>query len=126
MDDYWNMDETETSQIRGQDSHDTTKLLKSGEKVGSSDASTNTLQDQVKNVQGKRVAILMFPRQNTHASLMPTNLRESVWKELHKDHGDHLVGRRIHSLSHYNLVHKFIPMLKAMKIPSAKAAVDKE
>ena len=27
---------------------------------------------------------------------------------------------------HYNLVHKFIPMLQAMKIPAAKAAVDKE
>ena len=29
----------------------------------------------------KLVAILMLPRQNTHASLKPTNLRESVWKE---------------------------------------------
>ena len=28
--------------------------------------------------------------------------------------------------SHYNLVHKFIPMPQAMKIPDAKAAVDKE
>ena len=30
------------------------------------------------------------------------------------------------SLQHYNLVHKFIPMPHAMKIPAAKAAVDKE
>ena len=30
------------------------------------------------------------------------------------------------SLQHYNLVHKFIPMPPAMKIPAAKAAVDKE
>ena len=30
------------------------------------------------------------------------------------------------SLEHYNLVHKFIPMAQAMKIPAAKAAVDKE
>ena len=30
------------------------------------------------------------------------------------------------SLQHYNLVHKFIPMPQAMKIPAAKAAVDKE
>ena len=29
-------------------------------------------------------------------------------------------------LQHYNLVHKFIPMPRAMKIPAAKAAVDKE
>ena len=30
------------------------------------------------------------------------------------------------SLQHYNLVHKFIPMPQAMKIPAAKAAVDKK
>ena len=30
------------------------------------------------------------------------------------------------SLQNYNLVHKFIPMPQAMKIPAAKAAVDKE
>ena len=30
------------------------------------------------------------------------------------------------SLQHYNLVHKFVPMPQAMKIPAAKAAADKE
>ena len=30
------------------------------------------------------------------------------------------------SMQHYNLVHKFNPMPQAMKIPAAKAAVDKE
>ena len=30
------------------------------------------------------------------------------------------------TLSHYNLVHKFIPMPEVMKIPDAKAAVDGE
>ena len=30
------------------------------------------------------------------------------------------------SLQHFNLVHKFIPLPQAMKIPAAKAAVDKE
>ena len=29
-------------------------------------------------------------------------------------------------MSHYNLVHKFIPTPQAMKNPDAKAAVDKE
>ena len=29
-------------------------------------------------------------------------------------------------MSHYNLAHKFTPMPQAMKIPDAKAAVDKE
>ena len=39
---------------------------------------------------------------------------------------DHIVGKGDNSLQHYNLVHKFIPMPQAMKIPAAKAAVDKE
>ena len=29
-------------------------------------------------------------------------------------------------MQHYNLVHKFIPIPQAMKIPAAKGAVDKE
>ena len=75
----------------------------------------------------KPVAFRTIVRQNTHASLKPTNLRESVWKELSiKGHEDHIAVRGINSLNHYNLVHKFIPMPKAMQIPDAKAAVDKE
>ena len=35
-------------------------------------------------------------------------------------------GKVENSLQHYNLVHKFIPMPRAMKILAAKAAVDKE
>ena len=42
------------------------------------------------------------------------------------NHEDHIAGKRENSLQHYNLVHKFIPMPQAMKIPAAKAAVDKE
>ena len=41
-------------------------------------------------------------------------------------HEDHIAGKGDNSLQHYNVVHKFIPMLQAMKIPAAKAAVDKE
>ena len=41
-------------------------------------------------------------------------------------HEDHIAGEGSNSLQHYNLVHKFIPMPQAMKIPAAKAAVDKE
>ena len=44
---------------------------------------------------------------------------------LHKDHEDHIAGKVINSLNHYNLVLKFIPMPQAMNIPEAKAAVDK-
>ena len=42
------------------------------------------------------------------------------------NHEDHIAGKGENSLQHYNLVHKFIPMPQAMKIPEAKAAVDKE
>ena len=41
-------------------------------------------------------------------------------------HEDHIAGKGDNSLQHYNLVHKFIPMPQAMKIPAAKAAVDRE
>ena len=41
-------------------------------------------------------------------------------------HEDHIAGKGENSSQHYNLVHKFIPMPQAMKIPAAKAAVDKE
>ena len=41
-------------------------------------------------------------------------------------HEDHIAGKGDNSLQHYNLVHKFIPMPRAMKIPAAKAAVEKE
>ena len=41
-------------------------------------------------------------------------------------HQDHIAGKGDYALLHYNLVHKFIPRPQAMKIPAAKAAVDKE
>ena len=43
-------------------------------------------------------------------------------------HQDHVAGNGENSLQlqHFNLVHKFICMPQAMKIPAAKAAVDKE
>ena len=41
-------------------------------------------------------------------------------------HEDHIAGKGENSLQHYNLVHKFIPMLQALKIPAAKASVDEE
>ena len=55
---------------------------------------------------------------------------ESTWlrtgNSLSNHHEDHLAGKGDNSLQHYNLVHKFISMPQAMKIPAAKAAVDKE
>ena len=53
-----------------------------------------------------------------------TRLR--IEESLPNHHEDHIAGKWDNSLQHYNLVHKFIPMPQAMKIPAAKAAVDKE
>ena len=58
----------------------------------------------------------------THWNLRETKRLEST---LPKDH-DHIAENGFNSLSHCNLVHKFIPVPQATKIPDAKVAVDKE
>ena len=69
---------------------------------------------KTKGVKGKLVALLMLAKQNTHASLKPTNLRERVWKTLStKIMKTTLQGKRINSLKHYDLVHKLNPMPKS-------------
>ena len=52
--------------------------------------------------------------------------RKRMEGTLHKHHEGHIAGKGMNSLSHYNLVHKYIPVLEAMKIPDAKAGVEKE
>ena len=47
-------------------------------------------------------------------------------ESLPNHHEDHIAGKGDNSPQHWNLVHKFIPMPQAMKIPVAKAAVHKE
>ena len=47
-------------------------------------------------------------------------------ESLRNHHEDHIAGKGDNSLQHHNLVHKFNPLHQAMKIPAAKAAVDKE
>ena len=44
----------------------------------------------------------------------------------HRYHEDYISAKGINSLSHYNLVHKFIPMSQALKNPDTKAAVENE
>ena len=42
-------------------------------------------------------------------------------------HEDHFAGKGMnYSLSHYNLLHKFVPVPQAMKIPDAKAVARTE
>ena len=52
--------------------------------------------------------------------------RTRMEESLPNYHEDHIAGRGDNSLQHDNLAHKFIPMPQTMKIPAAKAAVDKE
>ena len=51
--------------------------------------------------------------------------RQRLESSLPKDHEDHIAGKGFNSMTHYKLVQKFIPMPQAMKLPDAKAAVDK-
>ena len=43
----------------------------------------------------------------------------------HKPHEDHITAKGMNTITHHSLVHKFIPLLQALKIPGAKAAVEK-
>ena len=52
--------------------------------------------------------------------------RMRIGNSIPHHHEDHIAGKGENSLQHYNLVHKFIPVPQAMKIPAVKAAVDKE
>ena len=56
-----------------------------------------------------------------HESTRPR--MESVTR---KNHEDHIAGTRQNSITHYNLVHKFILMPHVMQFPDVKAAGDKE
>ena len=51
--------------------------------------------------------------------------RQRLESSLPKDLEDHIAGKGYNSMTHYNLVHKFIPMPQAMKTLDAKVAVDK-
>ena len=53
-----------------------------------------------------------------------TRLR--MGESLPNHHECHIAGKENNSLQHRSLLHKFIPMPQAMKIPAAKAAKDKE
>ena len=68
-------------------------------------------------------------RQRQDSVVLPKlmNLRDQELNRSHKrSHEDHIARKRENSVLHYNLVHEFIPMHQAIKIPDAKAAVDKE
>ena len=67
----------------------------------------------------------MKSNQNLRVFWKPAT-RLLMGESLPNHHEDHIAGKGDNSLQHYNLVHKFVPLPQAMKIPAAKAAVDKE
>ena len=52
--------------------------------------------------------------------------RKLLESTLRRNLEDHLAEKGLNSISHYNLVHKFVRMPQAIQMPDAKAAVDKE
>ena len=71
---------------------------------------------------------LILTRKPKYACIVEAH--ESTRKRLEctlpRSHEDHIAEKGYNSISHYNLVQKIIPMPQAMKIPDAKAAVDKD
>ena len=67
-------------------------------------------------------------RKSKHACILEVHesTKKRLERTLPKNDEDHIAGKGLNSLSHYNLVHNFIPMHQAIKIPNAKAAVDKD
>ena len=87
------------------------------------------LARQARNVSMERpVAKPMRSNQNLRVSWKPVNPQDCVWKNLYRIIMRTTLQERwtINSLQHYNMVHNFIPMPQAMKIPAAKAAVEKD
>ena len=68
------------------------------------------------------------PQKKTkHACIVEAHesTRKCLESTLPRNHDHHIAEKGFHSLTHYNLVHKFIPMPQAMIISDAMAAVDK-
>ena len=51
--------------------------------------------------------------------------RQRMEPTLQRGHEDHIAARGENSMNHYSSAHELIPMQKAMRIPDAKAAVEK-
>ena len=65
-------------------------------------------------------------KQNLRVIWKPVNLPGCVWEIQYRMIMRALMQEKATILQHYNLVHKIIPLPQAIKIPVAKAALDKE
>ena len=75
--------------------------------------------DESNNIQKTKHACIVEDYESTRKRL------ETTPPEDHEDHEDHITKNGYCSISHYNLDHTIILMPQEMKIPDAKAAVDK-
>ena len=65
-------------------------------------------------------------KQNLRVFWKLMNPQECVWETRYRSITKTILQEKVRNhLQHYNLVHKFIPMPQAMKIPAAKATVNK-
>ena len=106
------------------ESKDTMKNAR--EKLGSSSESAMPCKDQ--NLGHRETCGEIKPNTRNSKYACIVEVWESTRKRLgknFKDHEDRIAGKGFNSMSHYNLLHKFIPMPQTMKIPDAKVAVDK-
>ena len=89
---------------------------------GSSDALWSRISSTGKPVANPTLA------NQSNASIVEAHesSRKRQERTLPKDHEDRIARKEFSSLSHYNLVHKFVPMPQAMNIPDAQVAVDKD
>ena len=103
------------------------KPLRMLEEIGNTNGSRYALQDmQEEQAWETRSKTNDFKSKFACILEASESTRLRMEESLPNYHEDHIAGKGDNSLQHYNLVHKFIPMPQAMKIPAAKAAVDKE
>ena len=78
------------------------------------------------NVAGDRRRNQRFQPKHACIAEAPESTSRRLESAPPEDHEDHIAEKGFNSISHYKLVHKFVPMPQAMEILDAKAAVDKE
>ena len=114
-------------QLRGMNisSNQTMKSLSSQRmplgKSWSSDASSNVFQNR--DEEQWRNPPQYWETQDKIVVDADESTRPRLEGAAHEHHQDRIIGKGMKSVHHYSLIHKFIPMLQAIKIPDAKAAV---
>ena len=96
------------------------------EKVGSSDASSNALQNTDKEQWWNPPQYWETQDRIRLCCWCGRKHETKARRAGHKPHQYHLTAKGMNSMTHYSLVRKFIPMPQALKIPDAKGAVEKE